>query len=76
MCIVCKNRFEQQKLYRFQIQSSKIIKASGFGRSLYICDECVLQEKKIYKAFLRVCKTLNLNTLQQDLKEIILNGKD
>lgn len=54
MCIVCRERFLQNTLLRFQIKESKIVKFSAFGRSAYICQNCVKKdEKTLKKAFSR-----------------------
>lgn len=75
MCIVCKNRFEKRLLNRFGIHAGEFRVGLKFGRGVYLCELCVLQEEKIlYKAFSRVSKRLRI--VPQNLKELVLNGKD
>jgi predicted RNA-binding protein YlxR (DUF448 family) len=51
MCIICRDRFEQKNLTRFQINNGKIVEFSKSGRSLYICLECKkLEEMQLVKA--------------------------
>lgn len=77
MCIVCKGRYEKQKLHQFQIKNSQIITKVAFGRSLYICDFCLEKdEKNLQKAFLKASKgNFHGSIKQQDLKEIFFNGR-
>ncbi len=50
MCIICRGRFKQNSLARFQIHDKKIIKYSKKGRSFYICSECMsLNEMRLIK---------------------------
>jgi predicted RNA-binding protein YlxR (DUF448 family) len=52
MCIICRGRYEQDTLIRFQINNGKLIKFSKAGRSSYICKECILlNEKRLTKIF-------------------------
>ena len=51
MCIICRGRYEQGTLTRFQIKNGKLIKFSKIGRSSYICLKCLsLDEKRLVKA--------------------------
>ena len=75
MCIVCKNRFEQDTLFRFRFVLEGISTKEKRGRSSYLCENCIKKDEKILqKAFSKVCKNHKIN--QQELKEKILNGKD
>jgi predicted RNA-binding protein YlxR (DUF448 family) len=50
MCVICKERYEQSILIRFQLRYEKLIEFSKKGRSSYICLECViLDEKRLVK---------------------------
>jgi len=52
MCIVCKGRFEQKTLIRFQITNGKFLEFSKVGRSNYICSTCIcLEERRLIKIF-------------------------
>ncbi|WP_458701678.1 DUF448 domain-containing protein [Sulfurospirillum sp. 1307] len=51
MCIICRGRFEQKNLTRFQIDNGKLIQFSKQGRSFYICLKCKeLDEMQLVKA--------------------------
>lgn len=57
MCIVCRNRFEQQKLLRLQCFEQSLVLFTGTKRSFYICQTCMGEDiKKLEKQFSRVCK--------------------
>jgi predicted RNA-binding protein YlxR (DUF448 family) len=56
MCIVCRERFFQGELNRFQCINKEVIKWQGVGRSFYICDNC-LTDKNLYKKISAICKT-------------------
>jgi len=47
MCITCREREFQKKLFRLQEKNSNIFPYSGQGRSFYICHNCRENEKKI-----------------------------
>ena len=50
MCIICRGRFGQNTLTRFQTNRGKIIQFSKVGRSSYVCDACLhLDEEKIVR---------------------------
>lgn len=50
MCIICRGRFEQNTLTRFQVNRGKIIPFLKIGRSSYICDDCLnIEDKKIIR---------------------------
>jgi predicted RNA-binding protein YlxR (DUF448 family) len=46
MCIICRGRYEQNTLIRFQINNGKLIEFSRVGRSSYICNKCILLDKR------------------------------
>ena len=76
MCIICKDRIEQSKMHKFKIKSSYIMKDDGFGRSYYMCVDCIEKDDKtLQKAFFKICKNLNTQPTSKFLKEILLNGK-
>ncbi len=50
MCIICRGRFEQNTLTRFQINNGKVTQFSKVGRSCYMCLDCFkLDEKRIVR---------------------------
>ncbi|MFV0481725.1 MAG: DUF448 domain-containing protein [Campylobacteraceae bacterium] len=79
MCVVCKERLLQDKLYRFQIKEGVLVAFSKQGRSFYLCNSCLEnnQQKLIkilnnkFKLKLSYGDTTNGDTL----KEIAINGR-
>ncbi len=50
MCLICRERYEQNRLIRFQLNNGKLIEFSKVGRSSYICLDCRLfDEKRLVK---------------------------
>ncbi len=68
MCVVCKNKFLQKDLHRFRYKNFSI---SDYGRSFYICDDCIKKDEKIVKKSLM--RYIKLEFYKRDLKEIFLN---
>ena len=47
MCIACRSRLPQNTLIRLKQEGSEVVEFDGKGRSFYLCDICVNDEKKI-----------------------------
>jgi predicted RNA-binding protein YlxR (DUF448 family) len=47
MCITCRSRHPQHTLIRLQQKDSEVTVFEGMGRSFYLCNTCVDDEKKI-----------------------------
>jgi predicted RNA-binding protein YlxR (DUF448 family) len=47
MCIMCRKREAQSRLYRLQIIDDLLVFFSGSGRSFYLCKECSTNPKKL-----------------------------
>ena len=47
MCIACRGRHPQNTLIRLKQEGSEVVASDGKGRSFYLCDICVHNEKKI-----------------------------
>ena len=47
MCIACRSRQPQNTLIRLKQEDDEIVASDGKGRSFYLCDVCVNNEKKI-----------------------------
>ncbi len=47
MCVVCRNRFLQEKLNRMQFKNGELLNFVGKGRSFYVCNECIKTKKFI-----------------------------
>jgi len=72
MCIACRSRLEQRDMLRLQQLESKIVAYQGYGRSFYICSECINDSKKI-KGLTKRFKQ-NEELFVKFLKEQIENG--
>jgi len=74
MCIICRGRYEQNTLTRFQLQNGKITEFSKVGRSSYICSDCIsLDEKKLVKI---INGKFRLNYKKIDEIEVIASTKE
>jgi predicted RNA-binding protein YlxR (DUF448 family) len=47
MCIACRSRLPQNTLIRLKQEGSEVVEFDGKGRSFYLCDMCVNNEKKM-----------------------------
>ena len=47
MCIACRSRHPQNTLIRLKQEGNDVVASDGKGRSFYLCDICVKDEKKI-----------------------------
>ena len=47
MCITCRSRHPQNTLIRLKQEDDEIVAYDGKGRSFYLCDICVNNDKKI-----------------------------
>ena len=47
MCIACRSRHPQNTLIRLKHEDNEIVAFDGKGRSFYLCDVCIKNEKKI-----------------------------
>ena len=76
MCLSCRERDSQDKLYRLQCFESELVRFSGYGRTFYICKNCIYQEKKAIKAVMRECKSGDRDKFTNKLKEIIADDRE
>lgn len=77
-CIVCRKKIEQKELFRLKCEDKKLVLYNNYGRSFYICRDCIslLQSdinqktyKKIEKSLFRECKNKDKYVVQ--LKEML-----
>lgn len=47
MCISCRIKFPQKTLIRLVQLDKTIVKFTGRGRSFYLCQACLKEEKKV-----------------------------
>jgi len=72
MCITCRKRESQKTLMRLQLVDNSIVAYQGFGRSIYLCRECSLSEKKVNGMAKRF--RIERSVLSTILKELEKNG--
>lgn len=75
MCVSCRIRDTQNKLLRLQCIDASLEIFKGSGRSFYICNDCLLSEKKMTKTLMRQCKSPDRDELINKLKEIITDDR-
>ena len=71
MCVACRERFLQDTLVRLQCNDKVLSLFQGIGRSFYICNSCIEDEKRLYKTLCKQCK--NNKNYPMDLKEILID---
>ncbi len=54
MCIHCRGRFLQAQLIRLQCENNQIRPFRGYGRSFYLCHDC-LEEKRLARRLAKMC---------------------
>ncbi|PKN15119.1 MAG: DUF448 domain-containing protein [Deltaproteobacteria bacterium HGW-Deltaproteobacteria-24] len=77
MCVVCRSKISQKQLLRLQCdENKKLVPFQNYGRSFYICNECIeyaftenKNKKKLEQTLFRVCKNKDEYIIQ--LKEIL-----
>ena len=75
MCVSCRDRQEQKLLVRLQCNEGSLKAFTDNGRSFYICQMCLSNEKKLIKALMRQCKSGDKDRLTNRLKEIITDDR-
>jgi len=75
MCVSCRQRDNQSNLVRLQCKEGELDCFNGLGRSFYLCNECLLDEKKISKSLMRMCRSNKKDKLMNKLKEIITDDR-
>ena len=75
MCISCRDRYEQNELLRIKCEDSLLEYFNGVGRSFYLCDSCLNNEKKLLRSLMRQCKSGDKEKLMNKLKEIIADDR-
>jgi len=72
MCIACRSRHPQNTLIRLRQDDKEIVAFDGQGRSFYLCNECVKNEKKV-KGLVKRFKQ-DEEHFTKLLKELMNNG--
>jgi len=66
MCINCRVRLEQKKLFRLQCQNKNLTIFSNKGRSFYLCQKCLeIKKKAIKKRIYKICKDSEINISEE-----------
>ncbi len=73
MCIACRKRESQKLLIRLQLVDKRIVTYQGFGRSTYLCLECIRNDKRM-NGFAKRFK-IEREELSTILKELEKNGQ-
>ena len=72
MCIACRSRNPQHTMIRLKQLGKEIIAFDGRGRSMYVCRECIKNEKKV-KGLVKRFKQ-DIEHFTKLLKELMNNG--
>jgi predicted RNA-binding protein YlxR (DUF448 family) len=75
MCVSCRSRHPQFELKRFKCEEGELSSYNKAGRSFYLCQSCLDEEKKLQKALMRQCRSGNKDKLMNKLKEIITDDR-
>jgi len=76
MCVSCRDRYKQKLLMRLQCKEGSLEAFNKSGRSFYICDTCLSNEKKVIKSLMRQCRSGDKDRLTNRLKEIITDDRE
>jgi predicted RNA-binding protein YlxR (DUF448 family) len=75
-CVACRSRLEQNVLLRLQSSNNSIISYSGFGRSFYLCGDCIENKRDlVVKKMLYYCGNKDKSFIKKNLEEIVVNAK-
>jgi len=72
MCIACRSRYPQNTLIRLRQNGKEVLAFDGKGRSFYLCNDCVKNEKKV-KGLVKRFKQ-DAEHFTKLLKELMNNG--
>jgi predicted RNA-binding protein YlxR (DUF448 family) len=73
-CVSCRSRFEQNILLRLQAKNNQIVLYTGFGRSFYLCTNCIENKKDvILKKMIYFSNNKDKDFIRKNLEEILVN---
>jgi len=75
MCFSCRERHPQKNLLRLKCEDGELSSFNKIGRSFYLCQSCLNEEKKLQKALMRQCRSSQKDKLMNKLKEIITDDR-
>ncbi|PAF43201.1 DUF448 domain-containing protein [Helicobacter sp. 11S02596-1] len=70
MCVCCRKRFIQSKLFRLKINNARIGLFDGSGRSFYLCEECIDNNKIIGSLTKLKNAPKDKNIIKEQIEEI------
>ncbi len=79
-CVFCKTKYTQKELLRLKFEDKKLVLYNNYGRSFYICFNCIdkvqtnltnKEYKKLERTLCKECKNNGSYIIQ--LKEIIID---
>jgi len=73
-CVVCRDKVAQNLLNRLQCKDNQLTLFTGVGRSFYICNSCLNDEKRLKKSLFRQCKNKDDKYITQ-LRELLADGR-
>jgi len=72
MCIACRSKHPQNTLIRLKQNANEIVVYDGIGRSFYVCEQCIQNQKKV-KGLVKRFKQ-DEEHFTKLLKELMNNG--
>jgi predicted RNA-binding protein YlxR (DUF448 family) len=75
MCVSCRQKEAQFNLLRLKCNNAELALFNGVGRSFYLCNNCLNEDKKVIRALMRQCKSGEKDKLMNKLKEIITDDR-
>jgi len=75
MCVSCRTRALQSNLFRLQCLNGELRAFDGIGRSFYLCQSCLSDNKKLFRVLMRQCRSSQKDKLMNKLKEIIADDR-
>jgi predicted RNA-binding protein YlxR (DUF448 family) len=76
MCVACRRRDAQKNLFRLRCEDQEIGLYPGFGRSFYLCQDCLKDQKKVLRSLMRECRGGDKDKHMNKLKEIITDDRE
>jgi len=75
MCVSCRVKDAQKNLLRLQCKEQNLEVFNGKGRSFYLCNDCIYEQKRVIKSLMRQCRGGDKDKFMNQLKEIIADGR-
>jgi len=74
-CVSCREKSSQKSFLRLCCKNGVLSSFEGFGRSFYLCQSCLNEEKRVTKSLMRQCRSSDKDKLMNKLKEIIADDR-